>query len=358
MDVFLENLVRFTHGMTLAFFIMMSVRLYQLKKNNRLFIFLFWESVFWMLIQLKDVVYLFDDIARREHLSDIQISIDTWCVPATMFLLMEITQPRRLTLIKMTLMMLPSVLLTTGLIITKLEILLHILLVYSLIVGLFMATTVFMASSKHDNYIKRNFSYTDNISVAWVKRVILLLFTMLVVWMLILLQTRWTGDSIFYLFQIVVWSYIYVYSMKHIVVDVPLQKNHNLFFPELEEVDETREETESIENSLFESKLEQFIKEKRLYLNPTLTISEIATAMGTNRTYLSEYLNKTMGTTFIEYVNRFRVNEACEILTKGNYFKMEEVAEQSGFNSLSTFHRTFLKVAKMTPLQYRNRIAK
>ena len=116
MEQFLKNLVHFTHGMTLIFFVMMSIYFYGQKKNDknnhRLFIFLFWESVFWMLIHLKDIVYLMDIETGRDFISKLHISIDTWCIPATFFLLMEITQPRRLTVAKMTLLMLPSVLQT------------------------------------------------------------------------------------------------------------------------------------------------------------------------------------------------------------------------------------------------------
>jgi len=106
-------------------------------------------------------------------------------------------------------------------------------------------------------------------------------------------------------------------------------------------------------NSLFEKKLEKCMTEGRLYLNPKLTISDVAAAIGSNRTYLSDYLNKKLGVTFYEYVNRYRVMEACDILVDENNHLLKEVAEQSGFNSLSTFHRSFLKVMKITPLQYR-----
>ena len=106
--------------------------------------------------------------------------------------------------------------------------------------------------------------------------------------------------------------------------------------------------------SLLEKKLQQCMIEERLYLNPTLRITDVAAAIGTNRTYLSDYLNKKLCITFSEYVNQYRVLEACDILVGGNNILLQEVAEQSGFNSLSTFHRSFMKVMKITPVQYRN----
>ena len=78
---------------------------------------------------------------------------------------------------------------------------------------------------------------------------------------------------------------------------------------------------------MFETKLEQCMTEKRLYLNPKLTISDVAAAIGSNRTYLSDYLNKNLGVTFYEYVNRYRVMEACDILVDENNHLLKEVAE-------------------------------
>jgi len=107
-------------------------------------------------------------------------------------------------------------------------------------------------------------------------------------------------------------------------------------------------------NFFFEKKLEQCMMKERLYLNPRLRISDAAIAIGTNRTYLSNYLNNELCITFSEYVNQYRVLEACDILVSGNNIFLDEVAERSGFNSLSTFHRSFMKMMKITPLQYRN----
>ena len=107
-------------------------------------------------------------------------------------------------------------------------------------------------------------------------------------------------------------------------------------------------------NSLFDAKLKQCMIVKRLYLNPMLRISDVATAIGTNRTYLSYYLNKQLCVSFYDFINHYRVMESCELLNGKSNVDLQEVAELSGFNSMSTFYRSFLKVMKITPVQYRN----
>ena len=101
-------------------------------------------------------------------------------------------------------------------------------------------------------------------------------------------------------------------------------------------------------------KLEEYIREKELYLNPKLSLSDLAVEMGTNRSYLSNCLNNELGITFYDYINSFRLEKAKEILDDSGFEGcIEDVAIRSGFNSVSTFRRSFQKKYGCTPSQYR-----
>ncbi|WP_410085462.1 helix-turn-helix domain-containing protein [Barnesiella intestinihominis] len=101
-------------------------------------------------------------------------------------------------------------------------------------------------------------------------------------------------------------------------------------------------------------KLEEYIREKELYLNPRLSLSDLAVEMGTNRSYLSNCLNNELGITFYDYINSFRLEKAKEILDDSGFEGcIEDVAIRSGFNSVSTFRRSFQKKYGCTPSQYR-----
>lgn len=107
--------------------------------------------------------------------------------------------------------------------------------------------------------------------------------------------------------------------------------------------------------SLIEPKLKQSMETDKLYLNPQLSLNLVATEIGSNTKYLSIYLNRRLGCTFNNYINRFRVEEACSILrnmTDAERLNMTQVAQMSGFHSVSSFNRYFRSVKGGTPKDY------
>ena len=111
-------------------------------------------------------------------------------------------------------------------------------------------------------------------------------------------------------------------------------------------------ESNSQPNYLFADRLESVFSKGKIYLNATLTLNDLARELGTNRTYLSNYLNQQLHTTFYEYVNQWRVRRAKELL-RASSLPLEDIALQSGFNSMSSFRRYFIAHTGMSPLEYR-----
>ena len=102
----------------------------------------------------------------------------------------------------------------------------------------------------------------------------------------------------------------------------------------------------------FASRLEECMSKEQIFLNPKLTLSDLAIKVGTNRTYLSNYINQVQHLTFFDYVNSYRLTYAAGLLLTTNY-TLEVIAEKSGFNSLSTFRRCFLQTHGCSPSVYK-----
>jgi AraC-like DNA-binding protein len=101
--------------------------------------------------------------------------------------------------------------------------------------------------------------------------------------------------------------------------------------------------------------LEKLMENEKLYLQPELTISDLADKLKCSRHHLSQVLNDHLKCSYYDYINQLRVEEAKQLLKAPAYQqqKIASVAYDSGFNSLSTFNDVFKKIAGQTPSQYK-----
>lgn len=99
-------------------------------------------------------------------------------------------------------------------------------------------------------------------------------------------------------------------------------------------------------------KFEAYVQQKKAYLNPELKLEDVATNLGTNRTYLSETINKELHTNFNTFLNNLRISESEHLLKKK--MTLKEVAAKSGFNSYSSFYRAFKNTTGVSPKEFTN----
>ena len=90
--------------------------------------------------------------------------------------------------------------------------------------------------------------------------------------------------------------------------------------------------------------------EKELgFLNPSLTIEEIARILNTNRTYVSKLVNLYYGMTFRDYVNLKRIEFAKQLMTDEPDASLDYISAKSGFQSSTQFIRKFREIEGLTP---------
>ncbi|KAF2331021.1 helix-turn-helix domain-containing protein [Flavobacterium ginsenosidimutans] len=106
------------------------------------------------------------------------------------------------------------------------------------------------------------------------------------------------------------------------------------------------------EVEILSQKLKKIMFEKALYKNPNLSLSDLSQEINISSHKLSQFLNNNLGKNFTSFVNEFRIDEACEIITSNDKQTLESVGYDVGFNSKSTFFAAFKKHTGTTPLNY------
>ncbi|PLS05409.1 AraC family transcriptional regulator [Neobacillus cucumis] len=87
------------------------------------------------------------------------------------------------------------------------------------------------------------------------------------------------------------------------------------------------------------------------YMYP-ITLNEIAENEQLTVPYLSRYFQQHMGQPFVKYLNGIRLEQAVQYLLETNW-PVIQIAIESGFPSLNTFHKLFKDTFHTTPYQFR-----
>ena len=104
------------------------------------------------------------------------------------------------------------------------------------------------------------------------------------------------------------------------------------------------------------SKLERVMTEKELFKNPNLKVNDVAREISVSGHQLSQLLNNNLSKNFTLFVNEYRINAACKILSEDSNFTIDAVSLEVGFNSKSTFFATFKKLKGMTPSTFQQSV--
>lgn len=83
-----------------------------------------------------------------------------------------------------------------------------------------------------------------------------------------------------------------------------------------------------------------------------LTVASVADGLDLSRSCVSHIFSTRMSMNFCNYINLLRLAEAEKLLSNKNY-TVTEVAGMSGFSTIRTFNRAFLKKHGISPSAYR-----
>lgn len=109
------------------------------------------------------------------------------------------------------------------------------------------------------------------------------------------------------------------------------------------------------EFSTYQKDLIALMKNEKLYMNPKLSIHDVAKKLNVPRQHISEVLNVHMHIGFQDFINEYRVKAFENCLRKEQYahYTLFGIANEVGFNSKSSFNTTFKKINGLTPSEFK-----
>ena len=104
----------------------------------------------------------------------------------------------------------------------------------------------------------------------------------------------------------------------------------------------------------YSARLMQHISTNKPFLDPDLSLRELARQIDLHPNHLSWMLNQNLGMNFNVFINKYRIETFMSIARAQENKKLtiEGLAYESGFNSKTVFNTYFKKETGLTPSQY------
>lgn len=196
----------------------------------------------------------------------------------------------------------------------------------------------FKLPAEYNERLKKEFSNIEHLSVDWINNY-LVGFALLAS----------TGIAFYALFPItginqhllvVIFASFSAYMSRLGVLSLS-QINVALVVKEDVLIDETKE---CIKDPKLQEQLIEYIEVRKMYLQPDINLSTLAKSLGTNRTYLSSFINQQYGKNFNTFINDYRAEYAKKILEENPTISKDALSQAAGFGSNSTLQRALNKV--------------
>ena len=100
-------------------------------------------------------------------------------------------------------------------------------------------------------------------------------------------------------------------------------------------------------------KILRLFNEDKIYLNSRLTIRDVAQIAGTNRTYVSNFINARFNQNFCSFVNRYRLEELKRTILEHPEYTSNTLAELCGFGSTDSLKRAVSTNSGMSYSEWR-----
>ncbi len=203
------------------------------------------------------------------------------------------------------------------------------------------------------------YSKSDPTQTRWIKAMLILMLVILVV---NILQFMYSSLSVFglvirteTLVQIGILGLINLITYQGLKSPTSFQKISNqdmaITRTSLKPIDD--DEQKVLDG--YSKRIDEQVADQKLYLDPDLTIRQLAEETEIHEKSISKTINTIFDTNFSEYINNYRIQEAIRLIHSDENLSIKEVMFKSGFNSRSVFNTAFKQKTGATPSGYRNK---
>lgn len=215
---------------------------------------------------------------------------------------------------------------------------------------LFYIIPSFRVIKNYRSNIKNSFSSVEKINLSWM------------IFVLAGFSIKWSADVWLYLNGILgipeeyplIISRLFLFLFVNIIIYKGLKQPE--IFSGIVETQPLKKPflSKSLEEEYLE-KLSSYMDEKKPFLNPDLTLMDLAEQVSIPYRALSEVINNKLKQNFYDYINSYRISESKKLLPEknGRFKTVLEILYEVGYNSKSSFNNAFKKFTGMTPTEYR-----
>ena len=189
----------------------------------------------------------------------------------------------------------------------------------------------FLRIQRYRHIIKNYSADTQRTSLNWLS----VLLTLVLVTIPVPLAGMLWGLDVFNNFWTSIQGVLPTFIIYLILCYNLISDNYVIISPDDEEDDPDKDM--QIDVKLFS----KYIHEKKPYLNPKLKITDLCKGFGTNRSYMSAFINKEYGMNFSRFINRCRLEELDRQRTSstGKERSAMELVLMAGFSSYQSYLR-------------------
>ena len=228
---------------------------------------------------------------------------------------------------------------------------------FSVAMMCFFALRAINMLSWHRRNLESNFSYTQGSTLGWMWWAIGIA---LLQWCVVLTVIMFEGN----IGQIIG---LFLFIIEPIIVTVWILRQKDLYSNPVENEGHGKgivldrvgsdnvPELSLIKREMLKERLVMLLNKEEIFTNPELTKDKVREMMGTNRTYLSEIINRDMNTTFYQLINSYRLNKSVEMMRNSlcQNMSLGNIAEICGFKSQGAFSTFFKQTYGKTPAEWR-----